>query len=211
MPDIRIYTSRGCGWAVRNYAALREKRVDFTAIPAVDAAGNKLVEFLAATPYGKTPVLLDGTTAVFESSLINDYIDDRFPEAPLMPDDVTGRAEARKWMHYCETRLLPQLTAIARAEGAAAREGALGGLQENMEWFEAAVLTTRFEGPYFFGERFSLLEIVFHTFFSTLDAVHGWAGESPRILQPLLLDWREAIAERESIRYAEDFRRNLGF
>jgi glutathione S-transferase len=210
MSDIRIYTGRGCGWAVRNYAALREKRVDFTAIPAVDASGNKLPEFLATTPYGKTPVLVDETTTVFESNIINEYIDERFPHPPLLPDDPQDRAAARKWIHYCDNSLLPQLTVIARSE-TAERESAVARLEKQLDWFESTVLATRNPEPYFFGDRFSLLEIAFHTFYTSLDAVRAHAGNDTAALPPRMHAWAEAIRQRESVRYAETFREELGF
>lgn len=210
MSEIRIYTGRGCGWAVRNYAALHEKGVEFTAIPPVDAEGNKLPEFLAATPYGKTPVLLDGEISVFESNIINEYIDERFPQPPLLPDDPRDRAAARKWIHYCDNRLLPQLTTIARS-GKDERDAAIARLEEQLDWFEAAVLVPRLEGPYFFGDRFSLLEIAFHTFYTTLGAVEAHGGDDMAALPPAMRDWRGAILERGSIRYAEAFRDGLGF
>ena len=210
MSDIRIYTGRGCGWAVRNYAALREKGVEFTAIPAVDGDGNKLPEFLAATPYGKTPVLVEGETTVFESTIINEYIDERYPQPPLMPDDPRERAAGRKWGHYCDNSLLPQLTVIARSKPAD-REAAVAALERPLDRLEATLLAVRSAGPYFFGDRFSLLDIAFHTFFTTLDAVRRQAASEHAVLPPMLHGWREAVRDRESIRYAETFRDTLAF
>jgi len=210
MSEIRIYTGRGCGWAVRNYAALREKDVEFTAIPAVDGDGNKHPAFLATTPYGKTPVLVDGITAVFESNIINEYIDERFPQPPLLPDDPRERAAARKWIHYCDNSLLPQLTTIARSEPAE-REPAVVALEQQLAWFETTVLANRPAGPYFFGDRFSLLEIAFHTFYTTLGAVRAHAGDDRASLPSRMYGWQEAIRERESVRYAEAFRDALAF
>ena len=210
MPDIRIYTGRGCGWAVRNYAALREKGVEFTAIPAVDGDRNKLPAFLAATPYGKTPVLIDGAISVFESNLINEYVDERFPQPPLMPDGPKDRVEARKWIHYCDQALIPQLSAIARAEpGDRGRVAA--GLAERIRWVETMVLDRQFVGPYFFGECFSLLDIVFHTFFTTLDAIRTQRDDRGVTLPRGFVAWEEAIRARESIRFAEAFREAMEF
>ena len=77
MAEVTIYTSRTCGWAVRNYAALVEKGIEFDTVPAKGDDGEKLTAFLALTPYGKTPVLTYEGTAVFESSLINEFINDQ--------------------------------------------------------------------------------------------------------------------------------------
>jgi hypothetical protein len=42
-----------------------EKRIEFDAVPAVDGSGNKIDEFIAATPFRMTPVLMHGETCVF--------------------------------------------------------------------------------------------------------------------------------------------------
>ena len=141
MASVLLYTNRNCGWAVRNYAALIEKDVDFEAQPAADVDGNKSTEFLKLTPYAKTPVLVCGGHAVFESTLINEYIDERFPDPPLMPEGARERSNVRKWIHYCEHRLLPMLTTIARTRDPDSRKYAVKKFGDEAQRFGRDVLT----------------------------------------------------------------------
>ena len=56
-------------------------------------------------PYGKVPVLVDGDGIIYESAIIDEYLDEKFPQVPLMPSDLLLRAKARIWVDYMSTRL----------------------------------------------------------------------------------------------------------
>ena len=66
---------------------------------------NKSEELVTLNPYGKVPVLVDGDTVIYESAVINEYLDEKFPEVSLMPTDLAKRAEVRIWIDFCNTRL----------------------------------------------------------------------------------------------------------
>jgi glutathione S-transferase len=56
-------------------------------------------------PYGKVPVLVDGDGIIYESAIIDEYLDEKFPEVRLMPTDLLLRAKVRIWVDYMSTRL----------------------------------------------------------------------------------------------------------
>ena len=58
-------------------------------------------------PYGKVPVLEDGTGVIYESAIINEYLEEKFPEISLLPKDTLLRAKARIWIDYLNTRIHP--------------------------------------------------------------------------------------------------------
>ena len=91
---ITIYSTPGCGWAVRNYAALIEKGIPFTIAMAKDAGGRKTEDFLAISPYARTPVMTVNGDVVWDSLHMNYFIDELFPEPALMPDSPLDRAQA---------------------------------------------------------------------------------------------------------------------
>ncbi len=64
-------------------------------------------EFRRLNPLGRVPVLIDGETVLYESWVINEYLEERFPEPPLMPPDPAGRARVRLLIHYFETAFAP--------------------------------------------------------------------------------------------------------
>lgn len=53
--------------------------------------------FLAVSPRGQVPVLIDDGFVIHDSTVINEYLEDKFPLPALLPADLTDRTEARIW------------------------------------------------------------------------------------------------------------------
>ena len=66
---------------------------------------NKPSDLVQRNPYGKVPVLVDGDGIIYESAIIDEYLDEKFPQVPLMPSDLLLRAKVRIWVDYMSTRL----------------------------------------------------------------------------------------------------------
>lgn len=66
---------------------------------------NKPSDLVQRNPYGKVPVLVDGDGVIYESAIIDEYLDEKFPEVRLMPADLLLRAKVRIWVDYMSTRL----------------------------------------------------------------------------------------------------------
>ncbi len=58
---------------------------------------SRTPEYLKLNPNGNVPTLVHNGKVVYESTIINEYLEDAFPEPPLMPADAVGRARVRKW------------------------------------------------------------------------------------------------------------------
>jgi glutathione S-transferase len=90
---MKLYCMQGCPFAHRASIALREKHVDFE--PVFFSPGKRPTELDAIGPHAKSPTLVDGDRAVWDSQIVVEYIDERFPTPPLFPPDAAGRADAR--------------------------------------------------------------------------------------------------------------------
>jgi stringent starvation protein A len=66
---------------------------------------NKPEDLIRQNPYGKVPVLVDGDGIIYESAIIDEYLEEKFPQVRLMPADLLLRARARIWVDYMSTRL----------------------------------------------------------------------------------------------------------
>lgn len=85
--------------------ALREKGVAFQAIVPEDlGTGRADGPFAAASLRAEVPALVDGDVRIFESTVIMEYIEDRWPEPPLLPRDPAARAAARITEDVCDTQ-----------------------------------------------------------------------------------------------------------
>jgi glutathione S-transferase len=186
-----------CPYVQRAVIALTEKRVAFERID-VDLT-NKPQWFTAISPLGKTPVLKVNETAVFESAVILEYLEDTQP-LPLHPSDPLHRAEHRSWIEFGSA----VLNDIA---------GFYGAVDETVFMQKARALTDKFKrlearlelrfasGPYFDG-RFSLVDAVFGPIFRYFD-VFDRIGEFGILSgKPKALAYREALSARPSVRAA---------
>src|ERR1700690_264221 len=86
---------------------LFEKGMDFEVID-VDLH-NKAEDLAVINPYGKVPVLVERDLVLYESNIINEYIDERFPHPQLMPADPVMRARARLVVYNFEVELFSRI------------------------------------------------------------------------------------------------------
>lgn len=85
-----------CAQKVR--VALAEKAVPWTSRIVDLHRGQQFeAEYLRLNPNGVVPTLVHDGTVVVESTIINEYLDDAFPEQPLRPAEPMGRARMRRW------------------------------------------------------------------------------------------------------------------
>ena len=135
--------------------ALREKGVAFeTVSPGGLGAGGAAGDFAAANPRAEVPTLLDGDVAVFDSTVILEYLEDAYPAPALLPKSAADRARVRMIEEVMDTHFEPinwglsELRWFKRAEGdqaaqieaAAARQlaGFFSWLERQLgarEWF----------------------------------------------------------------------------
>jgi RNA polymerase-associated protein len=100
-----LYEHPGSPYAQKIKIALREKGVAFDVeIPDGMATGRTDGPLVAANPRAEVPVLVDGQIRIFESTIILEYIEDRWPNPPLLPRSPEARAAARTTEDVCDTQ-----------------------------------------------------------------------------------------------------------
>lgn len=82
-----------CPYAQRTRMVLAHKRLPFE-LTEIDL-GNKPDWFLRISPYGKVPALRVGEVVLYESAIINEYLDEAYPVSPLLAEDPLERASQR--------------------------------------------------------------------------------------------------------------------
>lgn len=86
---------------------LRHKGLDWQEIPPTGGYGSDCYKQII--PSGNLPALKDGDLTLSDSEAIAEYLDERYPEPPALPDDLTLRAKARERSRLHDTRLEPAL------------------------------------------------------------------------------------------------------
>ncbi|MDH2381386.1 glutathione S-transferase family protein [Bradyrhizobium sp. CER78] len=200
MAALKLISHKLCPYVQRAVIALQEKGVPFERID-IDLA-NKPDWFLKISPLGKVPVLVvtggDGKeVALFESNVICEYIEETQGGAKLHPQDPLTRAEHRAWMEF-GSAILGDLWGLETATDAAAFEGKRQAVAAKFARVEAALGA----GPFFAGERFSLVDAVFAPIFRYFDLFDQLTDLAVFTHTPKLRAWRSALAQRPSVRSA---------
>jgi len=101
---LKFYDYPACPFCRKVKITLEEKGIEYEKIYVdLRKKEQKKEEFLKLNPYGKVPVIVDNGAVVYESSVINEYLEEKYPNPPLMPSDPKDRARIRIWVDFCET------------------------------------------------------------------------------------------------------------
>lgn len=107
-----LYSGTTCPFSQRCRIVLYEKGMDFQIVD-VDLF-NKPEDLAVMNPYNQVPVLVERDLILYESNIINEYIDDRFPHPQLMPADPVMHARARLFLHRFENEMFCHIHAIEK-------------------------------------------------------------------------------------------------
>lgn len=179
---------------MRTRMVLREKGIDFE-IHEVDLT-NKGEEFLSVSPYGKVPVLRVGGTSLYESNIVNEYLDEVYEPPKLMPDNPEERASVRSWMAFADDYFFPAISGV--------RMGAQRGyseeqIQEAKEKLNDALsrLEHQLEGRQYLVGEYTLADIAHAGNFHRLREM-AEGDNVPLHKYPNVTAWMERVEGRGS-------------
>jgi glutathione S-transferase len=203
MSEPKLYSARACPFAHRTRLVLAEKKVAFELVE-IDLA-NKPPWYGTVSLYGKVPALEHAGQRIVESAIINEYLDEVFPEPQLLPREPGQRALARIWIDFANTRLAPAFGKVLRAPTPVERDAGkreLGGALDLIEREGLAKLSG--SGPYWFGATPTLVDFAFYPWFERFHALERLTGfEVPRVFERTHRFWK-AVAARESVKAIEN-------
>jgi len=165
---------------------LAEKGINFEVVD-VDPS-NKPDELRELNPYNAVPTLVDRELVLYESRIVMEYLDERFPHPPLMPVDPVSRANNRLMLHRIDLDLYAPLeTAENGGEKAAAK--ARREIRENL----TAISPIFEQKPFFMSEDFSLVDCSMAAFLWRLPTVNITL---PKSALPIM-EYAERLFSRE--------------
>ncbi len=217
MSNIQLYFAKASTFSQRTRVVLLEKGIDFTPIE-IDLQ-NKPEAFTQISRYGKVPAIKHGDVEIYESTIINEYLEEVFPEPALLPHDPGAKAVARIWIDYANTRLVPAFNKFLRGKDTQEQEQGRREFLESLLYIEQEGLgKLSGNGAYWLGENLSLVDISFYPWFERLPVLEKfrnftWPTETPRLQK-----WWENLRHRDSIQqvanptefYVERFAKILG-
>ncbi|MEH2026815.1 glutathione S-transferase family protein [Nostoc sp.] len=213
MSNIQLYFAKASTFSQRTRVVLLEKGIDFTPIE-IDLQ-NKLDGYTQISRYGKVPAIKHGDVEIYESAIINEYLDEVFPEPPLLPRDPAAKAIARIWIDYANTRLVPAFNKLLRGKDGQEQEQGRREFTEALLYIEQEGLG---KGDYLLGDQFSLVDISFYPWFERLPLLEHFRKFRLPAETPRLQTWWNLVQDRSSIQavanpvdfYLERFAKVLG-
>ncbi|MGD8710875.1 MAG: glutathione S-transferase N-terminal domain-containing protein [Ectothiorhodospiraceae bacterium] len=148
-----LYSDPTCPYSHRVRFVLAEKGIT-AEIVEVDASSPKPEDLVDLNPYAEAPTLVDRDLVLYDTKVIAEYLDERFPHPPLMPVDPVSRAKARLVVYRIERdwyRLLDTMEAGADSDIDAARKELGEGLIASDEVFGSGM-------PYFLSEELTVMD-----------------------------------------------------
>lgn len=195
MAKYMLVSFKTCPWVQRSAILLREKGIEFE-FRHIDR-DNRPDWFLAISPHKKVPVLsVDGKVSLFESNAINEYLDETI-EPRLHPADPVQRAVNRAWTDFLPT-FSEMVTGQAYSEDEAEYKADIAKIPQAFEKLEGALKVQSPKGPFFNGEKYSLVDAAYAPFLQRyyyLDRIKplGVIEKFPRVKA-----WADALIKRPS-------------
>ena len=171
-----LYSATTCPFSHRCRIVLFEKGMDFQIID-VDLY-NKPEDLAVMNPYSRVPVLVERDLVLYESNIINEYVDDRFPHPQLMPADPVMRARARLFLHRFEQELFCHSDTVESGSPKAA-DKARAAICDNLTMIAPVFVKQK----YMLGDEFSMLDVTIAPLLWRLDY---YGIQLPKQAAPLL-------------------------
>jgi glutathione S-transferase len=196
---IKLYDFKSSPNCQRVKVVLAEKNLPYEIVPVdLTKKEQKAPEYLKMNPYGKVPVLADDSTVLYESLIINEYLEEKYPNPALMPKDPSKKAKARILTDYGMAhfdspyqKLRMELMKDAKEQSQPIIEGAKAELKKLLQRFEDELG----DQQYLLGD-FSLVDANLIPRFSRLEGF----GILPDPALPRLAKYIERMKARPSVK-----------
>ena len=188
--SMTLFSDPTCQYSHRVRIVLAEKGVT---VDIEDIEANAVTEeILEANPYGTLPTLVDRDLALYESKVVMEYLDERFPHPPLLPVYPVARAQSRLWIYRIERDWCTLIDTILASPDSKKAEAARKEFRESLITI-ASIFT---EMSYFMSEEFTLVDCCLAPMLWRLPQL-GIVLPSNRQVKPLL-DYMDRLFERPS-------------
>jgi len=196
---IKLYDFKSSPNCQRVKVVLAEKNLPYEIVPVdLTKKEQKNPAYLKMNPYGKVPVLTDDATVLYESLVINEYLEEKYPNPPLMPKDPARKAKGRILVDYgmahfdsAYQKLRMELMKEAKEQSQPVIDGAKSDLKKLLQRFEDELG----EQPYLLGD-FSLVDADLIPRFTRLEGF----GVLPDPSLPRLGKYLERMKARPSVK-----------
>ena len=194
IPRLRLISHHLCPYVQRAAIVLTEKAIPFERVYVELARPPQW--FTEISPLGKVPLLQVGDNVLFESAIICEYLDETVGER-MHPTDPLQRAKHRAWMEF-GSAILDNIWLFYTAPDIQTLETKAADLRDKFARMEMELGN----GPYFSGNKFSMVDAVFGPIFRYFDVFDDIADFRFFDGTPKVRAWRGILATRPSVKTA---------
>ncbi len=184
-----LYSGITCPFSQRCRFVLFEKGMDFEIVD-VDIF-NKPEDLAVMNPYNQVPVLVERDLILYESNIINEYIDERFPHPQLMPGDPVLRARSRLFLYSFEKELFSHVQVLEKADASTKEQNLARNAIAEQLTMVAPVFAKQ---KHMLGEEFSMVDVAIAPLLWRLDYYGIQLGKNAAPL----LKYAERIFQRQA-------------
>jgi len=201
MNTIKIYSASACPYAQRSRMVLVTKGIEFEVVE-IDLK-NKPDWFTSISPYGKVPLLQHGEATVWESAVINEYLEEVFTQQPLMPQNALNRAKARIWIDFANTKFTTAFYKLLLAQDSEKQEEWRQELNQHFATMEKGMQNLSEMGNYWLGQALSLVDLTYYPWFERLPVLEHYRGfKLPESCQTLR-QWYDLMQEVPAVKQTQ--------
>lgn len=191
---LKLHGSCFCPFVQRVWISLEHKSLPYQYLETDPYA--KPPHLLSLNPRGLIPTLEHNNWSCYESSVLLEYLEDAFPDAPpLLPQDPQGRARQRLWADHVSRNVVPAFYRLLQAQDPDAQVTLAGEFTESLRTLVEAADSN---GPFFAGSTLSLVDVT----------VAPWLLRISRVLTPYrgypelggrVHEWVDALERERSV------------
>ncbi len=163
---IKLYDFLSCPYGQKVRIVLAEKSLSYELVPVdLTRSEHRTPDFQRLNPFGRVPVLVDEDTTIYDSTIINEYLEDEYPEPPLLPAiGASGlRARARIFEDFADTSFTPPVGQLIAEMSKAESERDTNKINLLHQRIERVLtyLNNELRGQQFLAGEFSVADIGF--------------------------------------------------
>ena len=201
---IKLYDFLPCPFGQKVRIVLAEKSLEFELISVDITQGeHRKSELVRLNPYARVPVLVDEETTVYDSTIIGEYLDDEYPEPPVLPavGESALRARARLFEDFADISFTPQVGQLMAEmyKPEAERDGGrIARLRQSVDRV-LDYLNHELQGQQYIATEFSVADIGFAPRLLVLPSLEIEPGANRANVDA----WLKRMLERPSIQSLE--------
>ncbi len=197
---MKLYSADLSNFAAKCRLAIYEKQIPVEIVP-IPGGDLKSPEYLKVYPMGKTPALEADGQIIGESEIINEYLEEKFPDKPLLPKNPEQRARSRGFGRFHDLYLEPPLRALFPQVSAKEKDQKfisekLTEISTRLDQLEAMLSS----GPYALGSEFTFADCSLVPTFFFLNLMPPMLGGKPFSEgRPKITAWWAKVQERPTV------------